>query len=70
MIYFIFLAPDRGVEIKQTVPFNMYVAMGIGSVLCIAYGIYPELLYRYLPYQMEPFQPLYSRPMRHNICKW
>lgn len=38
MIYFIFLAPDRGVEIKQTVPFNMYVAMGIGSVLCIAYG--------------------------------
>ncbi len=57
MIYFIFLAPDRGVEIKQTVPFNMYVAMGIGSVLCIAYGVYPELLYRYLPYQMAPFQP-------------
>lgn len=57
MIYFIFLTPDRGVAIRQTVPVNMYVAMAAGSVLCIIYGVYPDLLYRYLPYQMAPFQP-------------
>ena len=57
MIYFIFLAPDPGVKIEKTVPMNMYVAMAAGSVLCILYGVYPELLYRCLPYPMAAFQP-------------
>ncbi len=57
MIYFIFLAPDKGVKINCAVPKNMYVAMGLGSVLCILYGVCPDLLYRYLPYQMSDFQP-------------
>lgn len=57
MIYFIFLAPDRGVEIKKTIPLNMYVAMALCSLLCIVYGVFPELLYKHLPYQMAAFQP-------------
>lgn len=57
MIYFIFLAPDNGVVIKREVPKNMYVAMGIGATLCVLYGVYPELLYRYLPFTMEPYHP-------------
>lgn len=56
MIYFIFLREGKDVEIKNTIPKNMYVAMGIGAALCTIYGIFPDLLYRYLPYAME-YQP-------------
>lgn len=57
MIYFIFLAPDRGVEIKRALPKNMYIAMGIGTLLCVTYGVYPHLLYQYLPFPMETYNP-------------
>lgn len=63
MGYFIFLRKDdKEVRIKANVPFNMYLGMGLGSLLCIVYGIYPDLLYRYLPYTdavYEPFLPEY-----------
>ena len=39
-------------EVKP-LPVNMYVGMGICGLLCIAQGVYPEMLYRYLPYAME-----------------
>ena len=60
MIYFIFLAPDNGVVIKREVPKNMYVAMGIGATLCVLYGVYPELLYRYRPLRWNHTTPLRS----------
>lgn len=37
-------------------PFNMLLGMGIGAGLCIFTGIYPESLYRLLPYEVE-FHP-------------
>lgn len=53
MIYFIFIREGKDVEIKNPIPKNMYVAMGIGAALCTIYGIFPDLLYRYLPFEME-----------------
>lgn len=42
---------DMKREIKP-IPANMYVGMSILAVLCIAQGLYPEMLYRYLPQEM------------------
>ncbi|MFH1912706.1 MAG: Na(+)/H(+) antiporter subunit D [Pseudomonadota bacterium] len=39
-------------EIKP-IPFNMYVGMGLTGLLCIAQGVYPDMLYRYLPFTAE-----------------
>lgn len=57
MVYFIFLAPDRGVKAERTIPSNMKIAMGMGAALCTLYGVLPGLLYQYLPYQMQPYIP-------------
>ncbi len=44
-------------EVKP-LPVNMYVGMAIGGLLCIAQGVCPEMLYRYLPMAVEhPFEP-------------
>lgn len=45
--------PD--VEVRD-IPMNMKVAMGIGAFLCVLYGVYPDLLYRYLPFSTD-YQP-------------
>jgi multicomponent Na+:H+ antiporter subunit D len=39
-------------EVKS-LPINMYVGMAICGSLCIAQGLYPEMLYRFLPYEVE-----------------
>lgn len=39
---------DMNRELKS-IPANMYVGMAILAVLCIAQGVCPQLLYRYLP---------------------
>lgn len=58
MGYFIFLRQDdKEITLKKEVPKNMYVAMGIGAALCTAYGIYPDLLYRYLPFDAPAYEP-------------
>ena len=44
-------------EVKP-LPFNMYVGMGACGLLCIAQGIYPNMLYAFLPFEMEhAFEP-------------
>lgn len=53
--YSAFYAEDRGIRCKEA-PLNMLVAMGGASFLCIALGIFPELLYRILPYPVD-FDP-------------
>lgn len=50
MGYFIFLRTGKEVQLKNTLPKNMYIGMGLGAVLCSLYGVYPDLLYRYLPF--------------------
>jgi multicomponent Na+:H+ antiporter subunit D len=55
--YFAFWAKptDYQREIKP-IPPNMYVALGIASALCIAQGVYPQMLYALLPFEVE-FKP-------------
>lgn len=57
MGYFIFLRPAPGELELKSLPFNMYIAMGIGSALCFIYGVYPDLLYRYLPFDAPAYVP-------------
>lgn len=58
MGYFIFLRQEeRKVEIKNNLPKNMYLGMGLGASLCFLYGVYPDLLYRYLPFAAPMYVP-------------
>nr|WP_321257681.1 Na(+)/H(+) antiporter subunit D [uncultured Pseudodesulfovibrio sp.] len=44
-------------EVKP-LPVNMYVGMAICGLLCIAQGVYPHMLYQYLPFPVEhAFEP-------------
>lgn len=58
--YFAFFNKPAKTEIKLTkIPKNMYVAMGIAATLCFAQGVYPQMLYRLLPFPVEytPYTP-------------
>ena len=50
--FFTFFAHDSGKRCKEA-PWNMLVAMGITAALCILIGIYPDILYRLLPYNVD-----------------
>jgi len=50
--WFVFFQRDSGLRPKDA-PWNMAVAMVFFSVLCILFGVAPELLYRFLPYPVE-----------------
>ncbi|MDR2387888.1 MAG: Na(+)/H(+) antiporter subunit D [Deltaproteobacteria bacterium] len=43
-------APDPNRELKA-IPLNMYLGMAFLALLCLAQGLYPQMLYKYLPYQ-------------------
>jgi multicomponent Na+:H+ antiporter subunit D len=58
--YFAFWAkPDSDIELKP-IPANMYVAMAIAAALCLAMGVYPQMVYRILPHPVHyaPFEAL------------
>ena len=48
--FFAFFAHDSGKRVKEA-PWNMLVAMAIGSFFCIGLGVAYDYLYRLLPYQ-------------------
>jgi multicomponent Na+:H+ antiporter subunit D len=50
--FFAFFAHDQGIRCEEA-PCNMLLAMGIGAVLCIAIGSFPQYLYGILPYPVE-----------------
>ena len=50
--YFSFFAHDQGLKCKEA-PLNMLLAMGITAVMCILLGVFPSVLYQWLPYTME-----------------
>jgi len=52
LLYFMFFGEDRGLK-PVKLPMNMNLAMGMGAFLCILYGVYPKLLYDWLPYAMD-----------------
>jgi multicomponent Na+:H+ antiporter subunit D len=53
--YFIWFGKDQGIKAKEP-PWNMELAMIIGSVFCIGLGIFYKPLYSLLPYPVH-FEP-------------
>jgi multicomponent Na+:H+ antiporter subunit D len=50
--WFVFFQKDSGLRPKDP-PWNMQAAMIVFSALCILFGVFPELLYRFLPYPVD-----------------
>jgi multicomponent Na+:H+ antiporter subunit D len=50
--FFAFFAHDRGHRVKEA-PLNMLVAMAAAATLCLAIGIFPQVLYGVLPYPVD-----------------
>jgi multicomponent Na+:H+ antiporter subunit D len=50
--YFIFFGHDSGIRTKEP-PINMRLAMGIAAFICLFLGVYPDPLYRILPYPVH-----------------
>lgn len=56
--YSMFFGHDRGWKVKEA-PLHMLIAMGIAAALCLAIGIWPNVLYNLLPYPID-YQPYTS----------
>ena len=50
--WFVFFQKDSGLRPKDA-PWNMAAAMVLLSALCILLGVFPDLLYAYLPYPVD-----------------
>jgi multicomponent Na+:H+ antiporter subunit D len=50
--YFIWFGKDSGVPAKDP-PWNMVLAMGVASFFCFFLGVYPQYLYRLLPFPVD-----------------
>jgi len=50
--WFVFFQKDSGLRPKDA-PWNMAAAMVLLSALCILLGVFPELLYAFLPYPVD-----------------
>ncbi len=58
--YFAFWNKPAKTDIKlNPIPKNMYVAMSIAAALCFAQGVYPQMLYKLLPFPVDyhPYTP-------------
>ena len=53
--YFIWFGKDRGIKAKEP-PWNMELAMIIGSLFCVGLGVFYKSLYALLPYPVH-FEP-------------
>jgi multicomponent Na+:H+ antiporter subunit D len=50
--YFTWFGPERTIE-SRPVPWNMYAAMILLAALNVAIGVYPDLLYRVMPFPVS-----------------
>lgn len=50
--WFVFFQKDSGLRPKDA-PWNMVAAMGLFAALCLFLGMFPEVLYRFLPYAVD-----------------
>ena len=53
--YYMFFGKDSGLRAKEP-PVNMLIAMGMAAFMCIGIGVFPEPLYRLLPFAVH-FDP-------------
>ena len=70
--FFSFFAHDQGLRCKEA-PMNMLLAMAITAAACVLIGVFPSVLYQWLPHQMNfthtrlitssPSYNYYSLPM-------
>jgi multicomponent Na+:H+ antiporter subunit D len=52
--YFGFLRPNEKMEVKaREVPVNMVLSMSVIAALCLAIGLYPQTILKFLPYQVD-----------------
>lgn len=51
--YFTWFGEKKSEFTVSSVPLNMKIAMGLGAFFCTLFGIYPVLLYNYLPYAVD-----------------
>lgn len=51
--YFTWFGEKKSEFNVSDVPLNMKIAMGVGAFFCMLFGVYPELLYNYLPYAVD-----------------
>ncbi|MEX1213130.1 MAG: Na(+)/H(+) antiporter subunit D [Balneolaceae bacterium] len=54
--YFTWFGKQKSEITVKPVPKNMLVAMGIGAFFCTLFGVWPQLLYSYLPFPVD-YQP-------------
>jgi multicomponent Na+:H+ antiporter subunit D len=54
--YFTWFSEKKSEFEVSSIPTNMKVAMGMGALFCILFGVAPQLLYSQLPYPTD-FQP-------------
>jgi multicomponent Na+:H+ antiporter subunit D len=56
LCYFTFFAPNEEITAKES-PLNMQLAMLLTAFLCVLIGVYPEVLFRVLPYHPVLYHP-------------
>jgi multicomponent Na+:H+ antiporter subunit D len=67
--YFAFFAHDAGIRATEPPP-NMLLAMLLAALLCVLIGIYPEALYRLLPYAIhfDPYDATHVTSQLQLLC--
>ncbi|CAM2060848.1 multicomponent Na+:H+ antiporter subunit D [Desulfovibrionales bacterium] len=74
--YFAFYAKTMDNLRKLTpIPWNMYLAMALSSILCLITGLFPDLLYRLLPFQQgvaaySPYVKNLATTIYHPYTAW
>jgi multicomponent Na+:H+ antiporter subunit D len=51
--YFTWFGESKSEITVGPVPFNMLIAMGFGAFFCTLFGVFPGLLYQFLPYPVD-----------------
>ena len=51
--FFAFFSPRRSSRKVDDAPLHMLVAMGISAVICLAIGMFPNVLYGLLPFEVD-----------------
>lgn len=51
--YFTWFGTQKSEITVKPLPVNMLIAMGIGAFFCTLFGVYPALLYNYLPFPVD-----------------